>query len=88
MHNDIQKLDKHMDKGAFNHNWFSLSIDEYIKECQTAIDTFRETRNVVIGHANNIEKKVLTIENAQIVKQIDFERSTPMDISEFADYFE
>lgn len=30
---DIEKLNKHMDKGVTNHNWFSLSIDEYIREC-------------------------------------------------------
>ena len=33
MQTDIQKLMKHMNKGVANHNWFSLSIDEYIKEC-------------------------------------------------------
>ena len=30
----ITKLNKWMDKGHNNHNWFSLSINEYIKECQ------------------------------------------------------
>ena len=29
----ITKLNKWMDKGAKNHNWFSLSITEYIKDC-------------------------------------------------------
>jgi len=88
MHTDIQKLNRHMDKGYNNHNWFSLSIDEYIKECQTAIDTFNETKNIVLQHAHNIEKKVINIENAQIIRQIDFDRKNPMDISEFSDYFE
>jgi len=77
-----------MDKGAKNHNWFSLSIDEYIKECQQAIDTFRETKTTVLQHAQNIEKKVVNIEIAQIVKQIDFERKNPMDITEFSEFFE
>lgn len=85
---DIQKLQKHMDKGRLSHNWFSLSIDEYIKECQTAIDTFKETKSTVLQHAANIEKNVLTIENAEIVKPIDFNRKSPMDISEFSEYFE
>jgi hypothetical protein len=88
MHAHIAKLQKHMDKGQKTHNWFSLSIDEYIKECQGAIDTFKETKNVVLQHAQNIEKKVVNIENAQIIRQIDFERNNPMDISEFSEYFE
>jgi dynein heavy chain len=88
LRNDIEKLDKHMDKGYANHNWFSLSIDEYIKECRTAIDTFKETKNNVKGHSNNIDKQVNKIENSQIIKQIDFERAQPMDISEFTEYFE
>jgi dynein heavy chain len=77
-----------MDKGFNNHNWFSLSIDEYIKECQTAIDTFNETKNIVLQHAHNIEKKVVKIEGAQIIRAIDFDRKSPMNISEFAEYFE
>jgi dynein heavy chain len=88
LRNDIEKLDKHMDKGFQNHNWFSLSIDEYIKECRTAIDTFKETKSNVMSHAKNIEKQVNKIENAVIIRQIDFDRVQPMDISEFADFFE
>ena len=29
----INKLNRSMEKGIENHNWFSLSIGEYIKEC-------------------------------------------------------
>jgi dynein heavy chain len=88
MQTDIQKLNRHMDKGSKNHNWFSLSIDEFIKECQGAINSFNETKSVVLQHANNIEKKVVNIEEAQIVRAIDFDSREPMDISEFSDYFE
>jgi chemotaxis protein CheY-P-specific phosphatase CheC len=84
----IDKLNKWMDKGAANHNWFSLSINEYIKECQQAIDSFIEIKNRVIQKAGNIEEKVLNIENCQIINQIDFDRKTTMDISEFSKYFE
>ena len=54
----------------------------------SAIDTFKETKLIVLQHAQNIEKKVLSIENAQIIRQIDFERKSPMDITEFYDFFE
>ena len=84
----IQKLNRWMDKGVDNHNWFSLSIGEYIKECQKAIDEFKETKSRVLQHAQNIEKKVITIENAIIVREIEFDRKSPMDISEFSEFFD
>ena len=34
----ILSLNYSMDKGLHNHNWFSLSIPEYIRECTKAID--------------------------------------------------
>ena len=30
LNNEIKKLNRFMDKGVENHNWFSLSIDQYI----------------------------------------------------------
>lgn len=77
-----------MDKGVNNHNWFSLSINEYIKECTQAIDSFIEIKQRVIQKAQNIEEKVLNIENSQIIRQIDFDRKTAMDITEFSEFFE
>jgi hypothetical protein len=43
-----------MKKGVENHNWFSLSIPEYIRECSSAIEKFREVKIRVVGHALNI----------------------------------
>jgi dynein heavy chain len=84
----INKLNRWMDKGSENHNWFSLSISEYIRDCQKAIDEFKETKSRVLQHAQNIEKKVINIETAIIVREIDFERKQPMDLSEFSEYFD
>jgi ribosomal protein S6 len=47
----INKLNKWMDKGVNNHNWFSLSITEYIRECSQAIETFNEIKTRVIQKA-------------------------------------
>jgi dynein heavy chain len=77
-----------MDKGFNNHNWFSLSINEYIKECTQAIDSFTEIKQRVIQKAQNIEEKVLNIENSQIIRDLPLERKDPMDISEFSEFFE
>ena len=66
----IAKLNRWMDNGVENHNWFSLSILEYIKECDKAISEFKETKGRVLQHAQNIEKKVLNIETAVIFPEI------------------
>ena len=36
----IKEMNIYMDKGCENHNWFSLSIKEYIKDCRDAIIKF------------------------------------------------
>lgn len=84
----ISTLNRWMDKGSENHNWFSLSISEYIRDCQKAIEDFREIKQRVLSHAANIEKKVLNIEVAVLVREIDFDRKQPMNLSEFSEYFE
>jgi dynein heavy chain len=53
---EISKLNAKMEKGTKNHNWFSLSISTFIKECQSAIDSFKEIKGRVLQHARNIEK--------------------------------
>lgn len=40
LQSEIAMLNMKMDKGVNNHNWFSLSIDEYIRVCNTGISTF------------------------------------------------
>ena len=66
----INKLDRLMNKGLENHNWFSLSISEYIKECRKGIDEFKETKGRVLQHSRNIEKQVKNIENAILIRPI------------------
>ena len=85
---DITKLNVKMNKGLENHNWFSLSISEYIEECNREIEQFKDTKSRVLQQASNIEKQVQTIENACIIRPIDFEDTKIMDITQFSDYFE
>lgn len=85
---DITKLQGKMNKGLENHNWFSLSISEYIEECNKEIEQFKDTKSRVLQQASNIEKQVQTIENACIIRPIDFEDTKIMDITQFSDYFD
>jgi len=55
---DITKLNVKMNKGLENHNWFSLSISEYIEECTQEIERFKDTKSRVLQQASNIEKQV------------------------------
>jgi len=36
----IKEMNIYLDKGCENHNWFSLSIKEYIRDCRSAINQF------------------------------------------------
>lgn len=88
LYKDIRKLDVKMDKGLENHNWFSLSISEYIEECNKEIEQFKDTKSRVLQQAGNIEKQVQTIENARIIRPIDFKNQEIMDITQFSDFFD
>ena len=77
-----------MNKGLENHNWFSLSISEYIKECRKGIDEFKETKGRVLQHSRNIEKQVKNIENAILIRPIQFKNHEIMDITQFSEFFE
>lgn len=72
---DITKLNQKMDKGLQNHNWFSLSITEYIDECNKEIEQFKDTKSRVLQQASNIEKQVQSIEIAKIIRPINFENT-------------
>lgn len=84
---ELMSLQDTMKKGVENHNWFSLSIPEYIKECSSAIEKFREVKIRVVGHALNIQKKIEKIESAEILRQISM-GTPPMELQEFTDYFD
>ena len=77
-----------MNKGMENHNWFSLSITEYIEECNKEIEQFKDTKSRVLQQAGNIEKQVQTIENACLIRPIDFNNHEIMDITQFGEYFD
>lgn len=76
-----------MKKGVENHNWFSLSIPEYIKECTNQIEKFREVKTRVIGHALNLQKKIENIESAVIIRPISNSMEI-MELNSFSDFFD
>ena len=59
-----------MMKGANDYNWFSLSIKEYIAQCQKAIAKFKDMKDRLMQQSANIEKKVKTIEESEIIRTI------------------
>ena len=49
---------------------------------------FNEKKGTVVEYAKHIEMNVVSIENAEIIRKIDFQRKTPMDIPDFYSYFD
>lgn len=88
LESQLGELNTQMDKGEQNHNWFSLSIAEYIERCVAAIDEFKATKTRVLQQAQNIEKNVQNIENAVLIRSIDFENQKIMSHTEFTEFFE
>lgn len=84
----ISALNYCMDKGTLNHNWFSLSIPEFIKECSKEIDKFKTIKGKVLEDAKNIEKQVKSIENAVLIRPIDFANQEIMDLQSFSEFFD
>ena len=84
---DIDTLNSKMRKGAENHNWFSLSIPEYIEECSKAINKFEQTKGSVISQAKNLQKKVVKIEQSILIRPLD-QKQQAMSLQEFSDFFD
>lgn len=84
----IQKLNKVLDQGYESKNLSSLGINDFIENCRTAINSFRDTKKKVAKSAGMIEDIVRNIEEAVILKDFDFEgrRESPYNASEFSTY--
>jgi len=57
----IKRLNSMMNKGKDNHNWFSLSIQQYIDACETEIDSFKDIKSKVLQNAQNVILFPLTL---------------------------
>lgn len=87
LQNQIGTLNGIMRKGVENHNWFSLSITEYINECNRAIEQFKQIKTRVVGHAINLQKKIENIESAVLIRPIS-QSTDVMELQAFSDYFD
>lgn len=50
--NDIKKLSNCIDVGHTSHNWVSLGIEEFIKDCNEEIKILRDKANSVLLNFN------------------------------------
>lgn len=69
----IIKLNKVLDQGYESKNLSSLGINDFIENCRTAINSFRDTKKKVAKSAGMIEDIVRNIEEAVILKDFDFD---------------
>jgi dynein heavy chain len=86
----IEILNSELEPGCTSYNWHSLSIKTFIEKCRIAIKSFNSVKNQVQKHADSIEERIKTIEEAKLVRDFDWQRkpSDIMDIMEFYEYFE
>lgn len=86
----ITKLNLALAPGHESLNLSSLNIPELIFNCRKAINTFRDQKKQVEKHAKNIEEFVRAIEDAQLMREFEFEgkKDNLLNPSEFMLYFE
>lgn len=88
----IRKLNRTLEPGHESLNLSSLGIPDFIENCMLAINAFRDIKKKVRKSSGMIEDIVKSIEDAQILREYDFEsrkenQSIP-SLIEFYNYFE
>ncbi|PHJ24428.1 dynein heavy chain family protein, partial [Cystoisospora suis] len=84
----LEKLDKWLLPGLNSLNWTSLGVEEFIGDCNKAITTFKTLRDQVEKNVEIIDQVVKAIEEAQLVRTLDWNQEEPFNIQEFYEYFE
>jgi|LauGreDrversion4_2_1035121.scaffolds.fasta_scaffold1882461_1 dynein heavy chain len=69
----IFDISRALEPGHESLNLSSLGIPEYIDNCMRAINEFRETKKKIEKSASMIKDIVHDIEEAQILKEFDFD---------------
>ncbi len=69
--NDIIKLVNKIEVGTNSHNWTSLGIEEFIKECLEEIKQLKDKANSVFKSEEKIKNILKQIGNANLVRELD-----------------
>ena len=89
----IKELNRVLEPGWESLNLSSLGIQDFITVCKKKINDFRDIKKNVQKHAGNIEDFVKAIEEAQILRDFDFEakkdqKETLYNPMEFLSHFD
>ena len=85
---DLKRLKRKIEIGCFSHNWTSLGIDEFIKECLDEIYVLKDRASSVLKSEEKIRSILKQIGNSNLIK--DFEESseiTQKDLGSFINYY-
>ncbi|KFG65744.1 dynein heavy chain family protein, partial [Toxoplasma gondii RUB] len=88
LNNHLEKLEKWLQPGLNSLNWTSLGSEEFISNCNKAITAFRTLRDQVEKNVEIIDEVVQAIEDAQLVRNLEWNPEQPFNIQEFYEYFE
>ncbi|OXB71689.1 UNVERIFIED_CONTAM: hypothetical protein H355_014893 [Colinus virginianus] len=84
----LQKLDKHVQSGVYALNWTSLGLEEFTSDCNKASTAFKTLREQVDKNADVVEQIVQSIENAELVRPVDWTKDVPFTVQKFYEFFE
>jgi len=88
----ITEVNSKLEPGTDSYNLCSLGIPDFIDDCIKKINEFRDIKKNVNKNASMIEDIIKSIEDAQILKDFDFESrretNTLPSVFEFYAYFE
>jgi len=71
--NSIKILNKTLEPGVDSLNLSSLGISDFIKNCKLEISNFKDIKKKIDKSAGHIDEFVKGIEDAQILREFDFE---------------
>lgn len=74
LRNQLNALKDKLTPGTESYNLNSLGINDFIQTCTNEIKRFQDTKNKVEEKNRNIEDIIKTIENADILREFDFEK--------------
>lgn len=88
---DIERLISTIEVGCVgttSHNWTSLGIEEFIKECSAEIKVLKDKANSVFKSEEKIKNILKQISNANFVRDMDTRKVANKQLMQFFTYYE
>jgi dynein heavy chain len=88
LRNYITDLQAKIRVGTVSHNWTSLGIEEFIKDCKDEIDFLKDRANSVFKSEEKLKNIFKQISNASLTRELDCSKSGKRELMSFYNYYE